>query len=383
MNVAHCIHGLGLGGAQQIIKFIVRGSDRQTFRHFVYSCDDGVFRGEIESAGATVRIIPRRIAKLDPWWVLALARAMRKDEIDIVHTYLFGDSLHGYLAAQAAGRIPVVMSLHTNLSSQSRLQQLGYRWLVRRVARTVACSDSVRGSFEDAMRPRAVSIQVIPNGIEPVIVQRGNISDLKQTLGIDPHVNVIGTIGRLAPEKGYQFLIDAVARLSKSHVENFRLVLVGDGPLRAQLERQARRQGIDHLVIFAGFRPDVSALLGAFDIVAFSSICEALPVALLEAMAAGRCIVATSAPGIIDAVSDQREALLAPPQDPGALAQELARALADPALRRQLGEAAQRRYLAEFKAEGMVARYEQLYREVCVAAKGIAASSVSAPVVEG
>src|SRR5205807_2396827 len=139
-------HGLGLGGAQEVIRQIVAGR-RGDFTYYVYTCEGGSLLGRLESAGARVRVLPRRLPKLDPGWVARLARAMRGDGIEIVHTHLFGDSLHGYLAAQAAGGLPVVMTLHSERALSTRLQQAGYRWLLRRAAQVVACGNSVRGSF--------------------------------------------------------------------------------------------------------------------------------------------------------------------------------------------------------------------------------------------
>src|SRR5688572_16628258 len=112
LRVAHLIHGLGLGGAQQIIRHIVAESDAASYEHLVYAGNDGVFRPDIEAAGARVCVVPRRLRLFDPLWLSALARRMREDRIAVVHTHLFGDNLHGYLAARWAGGIPVIMTLH-------------------------------------------------------------------------------------------------------------------------------------------------------------------------------------------------------------------------------------------------------------------------------
>lgn len=364
MNIAHCIHGLGLGGAQKVIKAIVQGGGAGDFRHFVYSPQDGVLREEIEHAGALVRILPRRLPKLDPFWVFALAGAMRIDRIDVVHTHLFGDSLHGYLAARLAGGIPVVMTLHIGAEGQTRLQRLGYRWLLGRTTHNIACTTSVGRSWSYVRR----DVQVIPNGIEvPATTGGGGLTaqDAKARLGIGADTQVIGAIGRLVEQKGFDVLISAFARVANARDNHVRLVFIGDGPLRAELRRQAESDGVGHLVVFAGFRSDVADLLPAFDVVAFSSNFEGLPIALLEAMAAGRCIVGTDAPGIVDAVSAESEALIVPIGDVAALSAALVRALTDAELRQRLGEAARQRFVCEFTAERMVASYETVYRELC------------------
>ena len=365
MNVAHCIHGLGLGGAQQIIKLIVRGRTGEQFRHMVYSCEDGMFRDEIEKAGATVRIISRRLPKLDPLWAIALARAMRADGIDVVHTHLFGDSLHGYLAARAASNLPVVMTLHIGAEGQTRLQRLGYRWLLQRCTRNIACTESVRESWR---AHSAAAIETIPNAIETPaasLVDMHRIAGIRQGLGIDPTTTVIGAVGRLVEQKGLDNLIRAFADLARSGTTAVALVIVGDGPLRAELEGLARSERVAERVKFAGLRSDIPQLLHAVDIVAFGSKFEGLPMALLESMAAARCIVATDAPGILDAVTPGQEALIAPRGDVSRLSAALREAVADPALRQRLGDAARRRFLRDFTAERMVERYEAVYREVC------------------
>ena len=368
MNIAHCIHGLGLGGAQQIIKLIVRGRTSEQLRYWVYSCEDGVFREEIESAGAMVRIIPRRLPKFDPFWVRSLSAAMRSDGIDIVHTHLFGDSLHGYLAARAAGDLPVVMTLHVNAQTLPLLHRLGYRWLLSRNSRNVACSDSVRHSFESEALRTGASVETVANGVDPrtaATLNPGEVGLIKRSLGVDVDAPLVATVGRLVKEKGLPHVIRAFARLCSGVGTDARLVFVGDGPLRADLQRRAQRHGISDRVAFAGYRADISRLLPTFDVFVLNSTSEAMPIALLEAMAAGRCIVAADAPGILDAVTPGREALVVRRGDVSGLSAALEQVIADPALRRRLGAAAQQRFLRDFTADRMVAQYEAIYREVC------------------
>lgn len=365
MNVAHCIHGLGLGGAQQIVKYIVGRADPNRHRFFVYTPLGGTRTQEVREAGATVRVIPRSLPRLDPLWIRALAKAFRRDEIDVVHTHLFGDALHGQLAARFAGKLPVVMTIHNVLEKLPFLQRIGYRWLVPRSSRAVACSKIVRESFIVGRVRRAEEIVTIPNGIEPPRVASAGSREqdpLRRKLASWSSYPILAAIGRLSEAKGYRYLLAALAGLSRSTEIPPRLVIIGDGPLRSQLESQAREKGIEDLVVFAGARPDVNELLHRVQVVVFSSLWEGLPVALLEAMAARRCIVGTEIPGILEAVRGNREAILVPPRDVHALCEGLRRATSDPELRRRLAEAAHRRFLEKFTAERMVAEYEAVYR---------------------
>lgn len=368
MKIVHCIHGLGLGGAQKVVRQLVERLDPRAFQCLVYACVDGVLREEVERAGARVRIIPRRLSKLDPWWALKLAQALRRDGAELVHTHLFGDSLHGYLAARAAGGLPVVMTLHSGIRSHFRRQQLGYRWLLRRCARTVACSSYVQHSLAATRWPGSEAVVTITNGIEaPEAPEPAGVARLRAELGAGPGATLFASFGRLAVEKGLKDLIRAFAALGRSGGPPARLALLGEGPLAGELRRLAQAQGVGDRVTMPGFRPDVGALLAAVDVVVFSSYYEGLPMALLEAMAAGRAIVGTAIPGIAEAARNGREALLVPPRDPPRLARAMARAAGDPALRATLGSAARRRFQEHFTAAEMVRRYQELYLEVLAA----------------
>ncbi|HVR10088.1 MAG TPA: glycosyltransferase [Thermoanaerobaculia bacterium] len=363
MRVAHCIHGLGLGGAQEVIRQIVAGR-RGELTYFVYTCEGGALLPRLEAAGARVRVLPRRLPKLDPGWVARLARAMRADGIDVVHTHLFGDSLHGYLAAQAAGALPVVMTLHSERTLLSRLQQAGYRWLLARAGQVVACGDSVCASYRGWRT--AQPMRTVANGIAvPPLPAAGPaaVARLRAELGLPATALTFATVGRLVALKGHRFLIAALAQALPALPGPVRLAVLGDGPLAPELRARAAAAGLGEQVVFAGSRDDVARLLPAFDVVVFSSVSEGLPMALLEAMAAGRCIVASGLPGIVEAVRPDGEALIVRPAAAGELAAALQRAAAEPGLRERLGQAARRRFLAAYTGPRMVASYEAIYRE--------------------
>ena len=364
IRVAQCIHGLGLGGAQQIVASIVRDPRGKPFRYFVYSSLGGVRKNEIESPEVAVRVLPRMIPKLDPVWVARLRTAFESDRIDVVQTHLFGDSLHAYLAARL-GNLPVVMTLHNRAESFSRMQQVGYRWLIPRCFRVVSCSESVRQTFQTTGWPGVERIVAIPNGIQTNArtVSDQAVAEIRSQLGIAPETTTIAAIGRLVEQKGYKYLIEAMRLLTEVSQSRTRLLIIGEGPYRERLQAQIHVAGLGEHVIITGYRSDIPALLEIVDIVVFSSLWEGLPIALLEVMAAARCIVATRIPSITEAVRESREALLVPPANAGQLAQALELAIAQPDLRRRLGQAARARFQTQFTAERMIARYEEIYAQ--------------------
>ena len=372
MNIAHAVHSLGLGGAQKVIASILRGRQDPALRYFVYSSEDGVHREEIEEAGATVRILPRVLPKLDPLQVWRIAGALRRDRIDLLHGHLFGDSLHGLMAARwrswLGPRIPVVLTLHIGPEGWNDLQRRAYPWLLGHCDRAVACSESVQHNVHAAHPAATRVMETISNGIE--VPRRFDLDDarrseLRRTLGVADDAVVFATVGRLSEQKGLTYLISAMARHVASHRDTpARLVLLGEGELRGDLERQTREDGVAEHVVFAGFRDNVGELLQVVDTVVFSSLYEGLPIALLEAMAAGRSLVCSDIPGNLDAVRDDHEALVVRTADVDTLASALDRITADETLRQRLGTAARQRFEERFTAAAMVGRYEALYQRL-------------------
>jgi glycosyltransferase involved in cell wall biosynthesis len=364
MRIAHCIHGVGLGGAQQVIRHII--ADREPeFEYVVLASTSGVFHQQIEEAGASVRVVRRYLPKFDPLWVSRLASAMRREKVDLVHAHLFGDSLHGYLAARRVG-LPVILTLHNMIEARTGIQRWGYGWLLGQPLVPIACAEFVRHSFSEHFGDRAAPIRTIQNAVD-IPHEQATPSASRQVfeneLGIRPDAMILAGVGRMVHQKAFEHMIAAVADLRTANVP-VQLVLFGDGPLRSRLESQVRRAGLTEDVIFAGFRSDIRQLMAAIDIVVFSSRQEGLPLVLLEAMAAGRCVVATRVGGIPEAVRDNQEALLVPSDDVDALTKALGRAVLEPALRQRLGQAARERYLRDFTVDRMVRSYEQLYCEV-------------------
>lgn len=369
MNLAHCIHGLGLGGAQKVIAALVRGQQSAGNQHFVYSCNDGVLGQEVRNAGATVRIIPRVMPWLDPVWIRRLQRAMKLDSIELVHGHLFGDSLHGYLAAAASGQLPFVMTLHSNRERYSLKQKIAYRWLLERCDMAIACSESVRSSFLERYPELENKITVVRNGLQPITIDPQNsdrMRNIREELGLLSKGIILGSFGRLTKVKGQRFLLEAFASLCKEYEGPIQLVFVGEGPLLGDLQSQAESEGVGENVIFAGYRQDVPEIMSVVDVVAFSSLQEGLPITLLEAMSLERCIVATKIPSFVEVISDSKEGLLAEAGNANSLYEALSKAVENENLRSSLACAAGLRFLEDFSASSMISGYQNVYR-TCLA----------------
>ncbi len=357
IKIGHTIHGLGPGGAQKVIAAIARHAPEGSL-HYVYSSSGGAFEPEVAEAAAAVRIVPRRLPRFDPLWVGDLGRAFGRDGVDLVHGHLFGDTLHGALAA-SRNRLPRIATLHSEYAFFTRMQRVAYRWLIPRLDATVACSEATLASWRTAF-PKATEMLAIANGITPPEFQ-GSFSAPNS----DPSTTqrlTLATVGRLEPAKGLDVLLRALALPSSGTAP--RLLVIGEGSQRNALEAMTRDLGLSERVRFLGLSDTVGQLLMTVDCVVFPSVSEGLPMALLEAMAASRCLVISDLPGMTEAARPENEALVVPPQNPEALAGALERIAHEPGLRQRLGASARSRFEERYSAVRMASDYDALYRRL-------------------
>lgn len=263
-----------------------------------------------------------------------LARRLRLHPFRHVHTFHFGNYPH------LPGKVLAVERLCARLAD-----------------RLVAVGHEQRAQVAEALWLGDARLTTIWNGVDAQPHPVGTVDAPADT-------PVVGSMSTFGVQKGLPVLIDAAALLRDSG-RPFRLVLVGDGSLRPELEAQVRRLALDDRVTFTGWRADAAtSLLPRFDVFVQSSNWEAMSVVILEAMAAARPIVATTVGENVRVLEHEVSALLVPPRDPHALATALGRVLDDPCLRDTLGRRAQARYQAEFTGLAMAARYMSLYRTI-------------------
>jgi glycosyltransferase involved in cell wall biosynthesis len=189
------------------------------------------------------------------------------------------------------------------------------------------------------------------------------IAAARAEMGIGADVFAIGTVTRLHESKGNSYLVDAAARVVAQR-PSARFYLVGEGPLLADLESQARRLGLGDRFVFAGFRRDVARTLSAFDLSVFPSLWEGTPITAFEALAMGKPIVATDADGLLDILTDGRDAVIVPKREPAALADGIIRLMDHPDERARLSHGARatgRRYDIDVFVRKMERLYELLH----------------------
>lgn len=311
----------------------------------------------LEQAGVPVEVCGAR-SSLDVrlWW--RLVRRLRRYRPDLVHSLLFHANIAVRLAGPLAGLRPrqIICEIQT-VEVQRRWHLVVDRWTQRLCRVEVGNSPSViKHLQENGIAARRLVL--VPGGIDVARFVHAAPAE-RSTLGIPARAPLLCWVGRLDPIKGLGDLLDALALMRREM--DVHLLLVGAGPLKAQLEQHARASGVGGAVRFLGARHDVPALLRAADVFVFPSYAEGLPNALMEAMAAGCAIVCTDAPGNRDLVTDGSTGLLCPPRQAAALAESTLRFLRDREFAVQIGKNAQNKATRDFSQNAMVDRYLRLY----------------------
>jgi glycosyltransferase involved in cell wall biosynthesis len=236
------------------------------------------------------------------------------------------------------------------------------RWKYSQVDCFIANSLAVRDRLAAEGIPRSKTT-IVSEGVDVERIQRLPAASVHAAFYLPTHAPIVGNVAALVPHKGHHHLIDAAALVVRD-VPDVRFVIVGDGELRGALETHIKHRHLERHVFLAGFRVDAVELTKGFDIFAVSSVTEGQCGALIDAMAAAKPAVATTAGAIAEVVVDGETGFLVPPRDDGAMAAKLATLLKDEALRARMGDAALRRARDCFTVERMVERVAAVYEEL-------------------
>ncbi len=315
-----------------------------------------------EATGAGLAVEPLELSyPYDLGAARRLAAIARRRGALILHSH---DYKSDFLSWLGAGRLKRVTTLHGQVGTSWALrckEALGL-WLVRRFDRVV-CVSKALGEAE--RRRGSGNSVVVHNGIDVEPFARSeDRTVLAGELGIDPELPTVGAIGRLSAEKGFDTLLEAFGSLCAAG-RRLQLVLIGDGPERAALAVSARRLGIGAACHLAGHRDDARRFYNIFDVFCMASRREGLPLALLEALAAERAVVATPVGGIPEVLGeDGAFARLVPPDEPAALAAAIGALLDDPGERARLGQRGRGRVVEAFSRQAMAAGLAEVYDEL-------------------
>ncbi len=385
-KVVHIITRLDHGGSARETLQTVLGHDRGRFRVSIAfgrpettTADDAaLLKADLQQLGqadVSVFQVPPLVREINPvldaWATVALWRLLRRVRPEVVHTHTSKAGVVGRFAAWLA-RVPVVIHTpHGHIfygyygTVTSAIIRLLERLLAKITDRIVTLTD--RGAQEHVQYKiaGAEKFATIHSGIDLIHFRSVQVNPAvkRKELGLPPEGPIIGTLGRLVPIKGQEWLLKAAPRVLAEFPQAC-FVIIGDGPMLGELRQLTSQLGIGLRVVFLGAREDVPECLAALDLFVLPSLNEGMGRALLEAMAVGCPVVATCVGGIPDIVADGATGLLVPPRDDRALAEAILTLLRDRSRRAAYGEAARRHVDGRFDVKTMVRSIEWLYDEV-------------------
>jgi len=360
-RVLQVIATLDPAGAERQMVELCRRLDRREFQPAVCCLTrGGPLEAPLKEAGVPLAVLFKR-GRWDLGVMERLSVVIRDFRPEILHTWLPTSNTLGRLAGVLAG-VPVLIASERAADVwKGSLMRWADRLLTRRSAAVVTNAQAVRRFLVERVGLPEEKVVVVRNGLdldEFDARARGGPAAPLPARGSGP---LVGTVARLEKQKGLEYLLRGFALLPPE-LDQAHLWVVGGGPLEGDLRRLSERLGLGERVRFLGVRHDVPALMREFDLFVLPSLWEGLPNAVLEAMAAGRAVVATAVHGTPEAVAQGETGLLVPPRDPQALAGAMARLLKDDSLRGSMGRAGRERVAREFGMDRMVRETEEVYR---------------------
>ncbi len=342
-----------------MISTLTAALNQGQFRIIVGLFRPGWLQAECEALGVRTTVMPLA-GRFNFQWFSACLRLVRKERVALIHAHEFSAILCGWIVATLAG-VPFVATVHgKNYFWEKLRRRIAYR-LVSRRGTMVAVSQDLKRFICEKVGVAAERVEVIYNGVgQAQTVTDDEVQECKAELGISEFYPVLGVVGSLYLVKGHRFLISAMSEIIRRWPGAV-LLVIGRGELEASLKAQVERLGIGANVRFLGMRQDVPRLLSVLDAFVLPSLSEGLSLALLEAMASGKPVVATLVGGNPELIDHGRTGFLVQPEDAKDLAANLVKLLSDPGMMQQFGRQGVERVRQHFSLEQTVDQYSDLY----------------------
>lgn len=363
IRVVHVAGSAQWAGGETFLRQMAEKLDRTRFEMRVICPEEGPLRREM-----LLREVPCEVVSLAPLGAPRPAFALRKRlaewEADVIQSH---GARSNFYARLASGRIPLVSTIHNALSDypvplwRKSLYMLMDRVSVFRSNRVVCVSEALREEFLGRAPGLWDRTFVIHNGVDlarfnPALYNRNKIrAELKLH-----SLWTLGVVGRMTEQKGHVHLLRALAMVKRA-LPPFRLLLIGDGPLRGSLEREAAALGLGEVCRFLGVRRDIPELLAAIDVALLPSLTEGFPYALLESLAMGKPTLVTSIGGVAEAMPTGQEAFAVPPASPEKIAEAILTILWNPDEARERARKGRERVTKQYDAVRWIQAWQEFY----------------------
>lgn len=369
IKIVYVITSTGVGGAEKILYHTIRGLDDNKYTVLLCTLKKkGIIAKELEKHGVNVHCVQLSEKEGLTGWLssmIVLFRLflfMREHRPTIIHSFLFRANILSRIAGYLTG-VPVIISSIRVMGGEK-----GYFHLIERVTsfmvdRYIAVSGSVKRYIIQKSRVHDGKVSVIYNGIDVEGKNSLQMKNVKLPFDIETEDKLLVVVGRLHKQKGHSYLFHAISKV-QNEVPKIKLLVVGEGEEENSLKYLAKSLDLTEQIIFAGLRHEIERILIMAEIFVLPSVWEGMPNALLEAMVAGKPVIATKVGGVPELVVHGETGILVPPEDVDALANAIKDLLNDTSKAQKLGEAARTQVEKHFTISKTVEETENLYQKL-------------------
>lgn len=359
MTILQLSTSSGPGGAERMISSLAEALNRDGTRVMVGLFRPGWLKTQCEQRKVETRVLPLA-GPFHASWFRECLRLVRSERVSLIHAHEFSAIVYGWVVARLAG-IPLIATIHgKSYFADKGRRRAAYR-IVSRSGQFVAVSQDLKRFVSARVGIPVQRIEVIYNGVARApLVSEEDRQACRAELDLRPESPILGVVGSLYPVKGHQYVLEAMPAVLRACPEAV-LLVAGRGELDVALKEQAKRLGIERHVRFLGMRHDIPRLLAVMDLFVLPSLSEGLSLALLEAMAAGKPVVASRVGGNPELIVEGRTGILVEAGDVRGLADGIVRLLADRPMLQRFGREGAVRVNAQFSIDRMVEQYRALY----------------------
>lgn len=364
-KVLHLTYDMHIGGTEMVIKNIIEGSDNDLFEMSIFCIEEplGPWGIELQQKGGEIHCHARKPG-FDTSLIKAIRNYLKLNKIDVIHCHQYTPWVYGALAAFGL-KAKVVFTEHGRFypDSGSWKRRLVNPWLCRITNVMTSISGATKEALVEFENIPSQKIEIIYNGIAPLEINNNEVSALRQALGIPSGATILGTVARLDPIKNHTMMLRAFVQVLKEHPES-KLLIVGDGEERQNIENLICRLNLESKVILTGYKADPKNYMALMDIFLLPSLSEGASMTLLEAMSLSKPCVVTDAGGNKELIGNDVNGCVTPNNSAVEYAKALTSLMGDPVRIEKYAENSLKRYKELFHYQRMTACYRELYDQL-------------------
>lgn len=365
MKILHIVFGLPIGGAEVLLETICRKLDKQKYDIYVCSItDEGLLGPKIRETGVELITLNSSLRVYSVATIVKLFLLIRKINPVLVQTHMFQANTLGRIASFLAN-VPVIIATEHGFYRYKKKRQILIDWLLSHITdKIIVISEAVKNYISLRTKIPLNKFQVIYNFIDiETFIPKKSKDELRQEFGISEQDFIVGSVGRIVKEKGYDILLQAM-NLLKERGYSFKCIIVGDGKYLSTLKSNACAANLSRGVIFTGFRSDIADILQIFDIFALPTLDEGFGISIIEAQLMGLPVIASSVDAIPEIIQSGHNGLLIPPDDPNSLANEIEYLYKNAGRRSEIGIKARESVVERFSANVGVGNLDYTYTQL-------------------